>query len=530
MSLRLRLALGLAALLFVGLAVFGIATYSFYAPTQYAQLDTQLKSSVFVVSATLEKQANLTPAQPNRSKPADESQAQSQVPSGPEPTAVLAPGSFAELVSPKGAVVAEVNVESSTPLPKPKLPPVSQLRRRTDHIFTTDSVGAGPEWRVLVTAADGAPGYLAVIAVPTTAVAAALRHLVVVEIEVAVGLLLLLVAGAWAILRRGLSPLEHMAQDSRAIAAGDLSRRVGPEKGPSEVIELGAALNAMLSDIEHAFAERDVTEARLRQFLADASHELRTPLTSIQGFAELFRLNASRSERNGTAANTGAAPREGADAAGVLDQVAIARRIEDESRRMKRLVDDLLLLARLDQEPEMVEEEADLSVIAADACTAAVASEPGRPIALDAPVPVSVFGDRNYLRQAVGNLLSNALKHTPRATAVEVSVRLEGAGTKPEAVVSVRDHGPGLDEAALAHVFDRFWRADTARSGDGAGLGLAIVAAIVAEHGGRVEAANAAGGGAVFTIRLPARGERGDERAAATATGEPETVELPGDL
>ena len=342
----------------------------------------------------------------------------------------------------------------------------------------------GRSGAVLVTGATGAAGYLVVIAVPTTSVTSALHHLLLVEAEVALGLLLLLLVGAWLILRRGLSPLEHMAQDSRAIAAGDLSRRVGPSKGPTEVIELGAALNAMLADIEHAFAERDVTEARLRQFLADVSHELRTPLTSIQGFAELFSLSVGdHSDRS-------------------VDPATVARRIEQEADRMKRLVDDLLLLARLDQLPEMQREAVDLAVVSADACSAAVAGEPGRPVTLDAPSPVIVVGDRNHLQQAVTNLLSNALKHTPKGTPVEVSV----ASESQLAVVRVRDHGGGLDQAALEHAFDRFWRADQARAGHGAGLGLSIVAAIAAEHGGSVEATNAIGGGAQFSLRLPIAG------------------------
>jgi two-component system OmpR family sensor kinase len=271
-------------------------------------------------------------------------------------------------------------------------------------------------------------------------------------------------------LRRGLRPLEHIATSSRAIAAGDLSRRVGPESGATEIVELGTALNVMLSAIEKAFAEREATEARLRQFLADASHELRTPLTSIQGFAELFRIGVDSEH---------------------VDEATIIRRIEDEAGRMKRLVEDLLTLARLDQAPAMVYEPVDLAVVAADACSDAVAAAPDRPISLDAPEPLVLLGDKNHLQQAMANLVTNAIGHTPPGTAIEVSARADGG----QASLSVRDHGRGLEPEALDKAFERFWQADQARAGSGAGLGLAIVSAIAAEHGGTATVANAPGGG-----------------------------------
>jgi two-component system OmpR family sensor kinase len=238
----------------------------------------------------------------------------------------------------------------------------------------------------------------------------------------------------------------------------------------------------MLGEIESAFHERDVTERKLRQFLADASHELRTPLTSIRGFAELFRLGADSEH---------------------VDRGVIMRRIEEESTRMKVLVEDLLLLARLDETRPFAAESVDLTVLAADACSDAVAADPGRPVSLDAPAPVVISGDRDHLRQAIANLVTNALRHTASGTPIEVRTALDRSPSGPVAVVSVRDHGAGLDDEALAHVFDRFWQADKARVGSGAGLGLSIVAAIAHEHGGTVSAANAPDGGALFTVRLP---------------------------
>jgi two-component system OmpR family sensor kinase len=236
----------------------------------------------------------------------------------------------------------------------------------------------------------------------------------------------------------------------------------------------------MLDDLQDAFAERDATEQRLRQFLADASHELRTPLTSIQGFAELFRL--------------------GPDAQ--VDLPVILRRIEQESERMEALVEDLLLLARLDQTRPIDRRPVDLAVLAADACTDAVARDRERQITLESPDPVVVKGDGDHLRQAIGNLVANAVDHTPSGTPIEVAVRTEGGA----GLVVVRDHGKGLSSEARGRAFDRFWQADDARAGTGAGLGLAIVAAIADEHGGSVTGDNAPGGGAVFTLRLPIGG------------------------
>jgi two-component system, OmpR family, sensor kinase len=305
-----------------------------------------------------------------------------------------------------------------------------------------------------------------------------LRSLLVTEFFAGLALLAALTAGSWLIMRRGLRPLENMAVSARSINAGDLSQRVSPADGRGEVGQLGLALNSMLGEIETAFQEREATEARLRQFLTDASHELRTPLTSIQGFAELFRVGIDNEH---------------------VDQRVIMRRIEEESARMKTLVEDLLLLARLDQPRTLQPTPVDLTVLAADACSDAVAADPARPITLDAPDPVVVDGISDHLRQVVANLVTNALRHTPPGTPIEVGARLRNGN----AVLTVRDHGHGLDDEALAHVFDRFWQADRARVGSGVGLGLSIVAGIAHEHGGVARAANHPDGGAVFSVEVP---------------------------
>jgi len=347
--------------------------------------------------------------------------------------------------------------------------------------FTTGSVTGSGSWRVAVGGAtnpDVPAGDRIVVAVPMSEVTNSLHRLVLIETAGGALLLAVLSAGAWFILRRGLRPIEVMAGTAGAITAGDLHQRVSPAGGSSEVGRLGLALNTMLDEIEAAFAERDATEQRLRQFLSAASHELRTPLTSIQGFAELFRLGAD-GER--------------------VDLATVLRRIEEESARMRVLVEDLVLLARLDETRPVEQVPVDLAVLAADACSDAVAAGRDHPVTLDAPEPVVVLADEAHLRQAIANLVTNAMRHTPSGTRIDVSARLRGG----HAEVVVRDRGEGLGDDALAHVFDRFWQADRARSGTGSGLGLSIVAGIAAEHHGTVTAANAADGGAVFTLRLP---------------------------
>ncbi len=475
MTLRLRLVAGLVALVTAGLAVFGLTTYQLYARSQYDRLDEQAVDIVPFVSSQLAEAAGLGGAGDGHDGGPGNGHGRD---SGPgdggrrPPPVVVPPGTYADLRDAAGTVLARVQLSSTTA--EPELP--DQVAA-SDQFFNTGSVEGSTRWRVHVD--ETSTGNLVVVAVPLSEVQSSLRRLVAIEGVAAAVLLSILAAGAWLLLRRGLRPLEEMANSARSITAGALSQRVEPADERSEVGQLGLALNTMLGELETAFAEREATEHRLRQFLADASHELRTPLTSIQGFAELFRLGADQEH---------------------IDLPVILRRIEQESGRMKTLVEDLLLLARLDQTRPVERAPVDLAVLAADACSDAVAAAPDRPVTLDAPEPVVVHGDRDHLRQAVANLVTNALRHTPPASPIEVSARLADG----YATVTVRDRGPGLDPDALDHAFDRFWRGDQARVGSGTGLGLSIVAGIAAEHGGTATVANAAAGGALFTLRLPA--------------------------
>lgn len=290
-------------------------------------------------------------------------------------------------------------------------------------------------------------------------------------------------AVAWAIVRRGLRPIDSMIETAGAIAGGDLGRRVDHPDDGTELGRLGGALDEMLARLEAAFAEREASEERLKRFAADASHELRTPLTAIRGYAELYRKG------------------------GLTEDEALLRamdRIESESSRMGRLVEDLLLLARLDQQRPLEQAPVDLRQLVLDAAADHRALDDSRILSVQADEPVVVRGDEAALRQVLGNLLANARSHTPEHTPVHLSLRTDGPGW---AVIEVRDEGPGIPAEHLAKVFERFNRGDPsrARATGGSGLGLSIVAGLVAAHGGTASASNAPGGGAVITLRLPTR-------------------------
>jgi two-component system OmpR family sensor kinase len=402
--------------------------------------------------------------------------------------------------------------------------------------YTVDGQRGHNPWRVAVAQRAGASGGLVVVAVSLHQIDATQTRLLTIDAIVTALVLLLLGLAAASVVRLGLAPLTEMETIAEEIAAGDLSRRVTDVDTHTEAGRLGMALNGMLGQIESALAARTASEQRLRQFLADASHELRTPLTSIQGFAELYR-------RGGTPPGP------------ALDEAM--GRIEAEAARMAVLVADLMLLARLDQERPLDREPVDLLAITADAVRDAHARAPARHIQLDGfpdgfpggfldgfpgdspdgfpgdipdgfpdgfdaeEQPAIVPGDEARLRQVATNLLANALQHTPPDAGITVRVRHARAGPPgpvsaavgtpppvgaPVAVLEVGDAGPGMSREQAAHVFERLYRTDTSRqrASGGAGLGLAIVAAIVTAHGGRVELRTAPGHGAAFRVLLPA--------------------------
>jgi len=300
------------------------------------------------------------------------------------------------------------------------------------------------------------------------------------EIVVLAGVFAVALAGAivWLTVRRSLRPIDQMVVTAERIAAGDLAERAPVPQPATEIGHLGTALNLMLDRIEAAVDAKTASEARTRRFAADASHELRTPLTSIRGYAELYRRGA-RSD----------------------DDVARAMtRIEHEAVRMGDLVEDLLLLTRLDQGRPLEQEPVDVTAVVLDAVAAARVVDPERAIEVDVHQdPVVVTGDAHRLRQVVDNLLANVRDHTPPGTSTTVQLSIDGGLAR----LNVADDGPGMDAEAMTLAFERFWQAggDTAKSG--AGLGLAIVSEIVAAHGGGISLDTRPGAGATFTVTLP---------------------------
>jgi two-component system OmpR family sensor kinase len=363
---------------------------------------------------------------------------------------------------------------------------------------TVPAAGGGGRWRVAVAPRrDGSEGSV-VVAASLDGIDATIRQLRLIDLGVSLIVLAALAGVGAAIVRASLRPLVEIEQTARAIAAGDLTRRV-PERDPgTEVGRLGRALNTMLAQIESAFGARAASEAsarrsedRMRRFVADASHELRTPLTTIRGFAELYRQGAARD------------PAE-------LDR--LMWRIEDQAARMGLLVEDLLLLARLDTERPLDRQPVDLLALAAEAVNDARAVAPDRRIELvlggdngDHDGVLVVLGDDRRLRQVLANLVNNALTHTPAGSPIEVRVGTSTLDGRPGAAVEVVDHGPGLAPEQAERVFERFYRADPARSpaDGGSGLGLSIVAALVAVHGGTVAVDSVPGRGARFRVVLP---------------------------
>jgi len=462
---------------------------------------------------------------------------------GGRPRLAVAESSGYSLTSPKNptpSVVLE---------PGPRITPGASWLSGNEFV-TVGATSGSTKYRVIaipgfpvVTPSGGVTGTV-IVAVDVTKAYQTLGRLTTADIIVSGILLVGLAVIGVAVIQTSLRPLTDIEQTADAIARGDLSRRV-PERDPrTEIGRLGRSLNAMLTQIESAFLARSASEQaarrsedRMRQFVADASHELRTPLTAIRGFAEYYRqrggvdlTGTAHDAQNGAIATNGGSDTNGSGPLPPEDLDRIMRRLEQESSRMGVLVEDMLLLARLDQQRPLEHQTVDLLTLAADAVHDARVVAPGRSINLTvgSGAALLVLGDEVRLRQVIGNLMSNALAHTPDGTPIDVRIRSGSlseapshaqarppvparsapgqpapAGSRSAAVLEVADHGPGMTREQAEHAFERFYRADQARTTGGTGLGLAIVAALVAAHGGAVWVESSPGQGATFRIALP---------------------------
>ena len=462
LSLRARLLLAVVALATVGLVAANVATYSSLSSFLLDRTDTTLDQ-------TADALRRPGPGGGIRSAP---------------------PGTFVQVRSLDGDTVLATFAGETLPgarVPAPDLPgtvspPTANDGPEAVRYFTVsgDSGGARYRVRASVGADDRA---MLLVATSLRDVDSTLHRLLLIELVVTALVLGAIVAlGLWLV-RLGLRPLDAIGETASAIAAGDLSRRVERAEERTEVGRLGLALNAMLARIESSFRAQEASERKLRRFVADASHELRTPLTAVRAYAELY--------------DRGAAERP-------HDLERSMKGISRESERMSVLVEDLLLLARLDDGRPLEREPVRLDEVVGEAVETAQTVEPDRPIELNAE-PATVIGDRDRLRQIVDNLLANVRAHTPPGTPASVTVSRRNGSAE----IAVTDQGPGLDEEHLEHVFERFYRADPsrARTSGGVGLGLAIVAAVAEAHGGTVSASSSPGEGTTIAIALPLAGD-----------------------
>jgi two-component system, OmpR family, sensor kinase len=470
-SLRARLVAAVLVVAAVGLVLLAAITYYEQRSYQLDRADDQARAASGAVEGALAQEGV------GEHHVRDFDDHDDDPPRGGGPGVGLPAGTYGEVRDADGTVHPILFDYEQNSTTMPAIPAKLALDKP---ITVSAREGGDGSYRLVALPQRGGSG-TTVVAVPLRDVEQRLNRLLVVEGFVIAAVLLLLAAVAWLLVRVGLLPLDRIGHTASRIAGGDLSHRVGGADSRTEVGRVGLALNAMLDRLEGAFTERQASEDRLRQFIADASHELRTPLASIRGYAELFRMGAARDPQ---------------------DVERAMSRIEDEAARMGVLVEDLLTLARLDQIADAPHSEVDLAQLAEDAAGDARATAPDRPIALEHDGTTVVLGDAHQLRQVLANLLRNALVHTPEGTPIRITVAAAGDDVRLE----VRDHGPGLPTEDPDSLFERFWRAEGGRERgkSGAGLGLAIVAAIVAAHGGRVSASNAVGGGAAFVVTLPA--------------------------
>lgn len=391
------------------------------------------------------------------------------------------------VLDPDGNVVTGSNPASSTPV-------LNGWTRANSSKYagqglSVPSVESGSQWRIMPYVSPETP-YTVILASPLSNTDGVVTLVRVLTVTFGLATLAAALAVGWVLVTRAFEPLARVERTAARIAAGDLSQRIERYNPRTEIGQLSMSLNVMLTRIEEAFDAQKRSEVKMRRFVGDASHELRTPLASIRGYSELYRQGALQTEEDVTKA---------------------MHRIESEAKRMGRLVEDLLMLARLDERRPTETTTVDLLELANDAADDAEATAPERDIAVvglesGPALPAAVTGDEARLRQVLANLVTNALRYTPEGTPIELAVGVEpGIDGSFVSVLKVVDHGPGIQGEDAERVFQRFYRADTSRTREtgGTGLGLAIVAAIVEQHNGTVRVEQTRGGGATMVLRLP---------------------------
>jgi len=465
MTLRARLTIGLIVLATVGLVATDIASYTALRSFLLSRVDDSLGGAFHSLTTAIPvaKTQGVSPASITTYEGG------------------IVPGFCVQLRRLDGQVSSSRCLPQSTQSSFPPGPryPRNAPRGTGQHFFTVPAVSGGGHYRVESSLEHGHPDYVLLLATPLSGAESTLHRLFLIELIVTLVVLAVLATlGLWFV-GFGLRPLAAIGETATAIAGGDLSRRVEQADDRTEIGRLGRVLNVMLGQIEAAFQARESSEQKLRRFVEDASHELRTPVAAVRAYTELLSLGAARDAADFERAMVG---------------------LEQASERMSALVEELFLLAHLDEGRPLARDPVDLEEVVNQALDVARALEPERPFTVETQSTV-VVGDDGRLRQLVDNLLANVRTHTSAGTPVRVA--LDHAG--PNAVLRVADAGAGIDREALPHVFERFYRADAAQAGarSGSGLGLAIVAALAEAHGGSATVTSAPGEGATFTITLP---------------------------
>ena len=470
-SLRDRLTAGILILSSFGFIGAGIGSQTLLRDYLINQVDEQLLSVVGETSDQLDRAGiEDTSSQENAREFSDS--AATPLDRVPTSISVTVLDPFGNLV---GGLGGDLNSNQITEYVRGLLP--SQVMEFGNKPFTIEAPGS--DFRVATTVLPSSLGSV-IVAQSLEDFDQTTRRIGVVFLIIGLLVLFFIAFASRQVIKISMRPLGKIEDTAEKIAAGDLSARLENFEPDTEVGRLSTSLNIMLSRIEESFSVRTLSENKLRRFVADASHELRTPLTAIRGFAELHR--------------------QGAVPEGEKTKELISR-IEKESIRMGYLVEDLLMLARLDQSRELVMDSFDLSTLVNEAVTSATASGPDHSVTSQITPGVMTIGDADKIYQVVTNLLANARAHTPAGTSIKVSVGSNQTG----AFVSVADNGPGLSKEDQARIFERFFRVDPSRqrsAQDGSGLGLSIVDAVMRAHGGSVSVASDLGKGAVFTLQF----------------------------
>ena len=475
-SLLNRLTLGVVLLSAMGFLASDVAAQTLMRSYLTQQMDSELLSVAGGAFPRVERAGIAREARGSQSDDEDNEDDAPAVPLQSVPTSISL-----TLIGPAGIILGQIGGDLNSTEITSYLQSITpeQVIERANQPFTIEAPQS--DFRVIAQRLPTGLG-IVVVAQSFEDIDRTLLRLQGLFILIGLVMILFIALASRKVITVGLRPLATVEATAERIAEGDLTARLPDLKPNTEVGRLVNTLNMMLGRIEESFSARVESEIKLRRFVADASHELRTPITAIRGFAELHRQGAVTGEEK---------------------TKELIGRIENESKRMGSLVEDLLLLARLDQSRQMKSEPVNLSKLVLDAVESARAAGPSYPVNFnESDDEIYALGDNDRIHQVVANLLANARTHTPVGTKIDVSVIQSEDGVR----IRIADNGPGLSEKDQAQIFERFYRADASRvrtDGEGTGLGLSIVEAVMRAHAGQVSVESELGKGATFTLFFP---------------------------